>query len=124
MKQLFGLPATVVAMLSLSSVAFAQSPTPEPVTAAPSTMTEPMEAAPAEESSDMDFSMAGPECANGYATLGNGVIILCGERSDMGETATAEPMTTAEPMADMPTDSDTEEAPSDQMAEGETPPQM
>ena len=121
MKQFLNFPAAVVAILSLSSVAVAQSPTPKPVDAVPSTMTEPIEAAAAEESSDMDFSMAGPECANGYYTLGNGVIILCGERSDMGETATEEAMTTAEPMADIPMESDTEEAPSDELADGPQP---
>jgi hypothetical protein len=116
------LSVATAAGISMMSMALAQTPAPEPAMEDASVIEEPMvEAAPVEEAAEMSSTMAGPECVNGYATLGNGVIILCGERPLMETAATTEP---AAPMEVVPDASSEAGATMDEAPDGGAPEPM
>ena len=116
MKKSLALPAVTAAGISMISVALAQSPPLEPVGEDASVIAEPLQGAPVEEGVEMESATAGPECVNGYATLGNGVIILCGERPGIETAGTAEP---DPPMGEVPDDTNEATTPTEEAADGE-----
>ena len=72
-----------------SSVAEAPAETPESAGSVAASAAEPEPSSEPTEDAVATARTAGPECVDGYAQFGNGVIFICGKEADKDSTANA-----------------------------------